>query len=607
MADTPISRQRPAPKEALPALDGHIIEPTYWYPNEFAVTVRTPVPPSQEQLQQISARLKRLLSEVGLNVAPFYAGGQRLSHAGLAFAQQVSKGEATNEDQKYVEVEIEVGHTRTKTWVEAELEDQWQSECKRRPNRFPGVYVFGSGPTGIAIIFYKILTHRRHPVQGRDSVQVAVDQINRSLHQRNPETDDLRILAAMPNWLTAPSLSGHQPPTGPGAPPIWSPMLSAGGRWKFKQQPFADLINRTQNSSREVTVIILDTSPGSAKEVIQRALSLSGYSKNTLLEQIVDDLQTGKMIIDMAHKQPPDIYRSGLDELGRPYGYNMADHGLFVTGIIRTIVPQAKIKLSCIQNEYGAGDMNTFIDALEEIGQRQDTHEVVLNLSLGALPPLEELHQIWFGSACCCQGPAFADALRTLEQLQLGMRLAIRSLAEQGVVIVAAAGNDSLGKNPAHGPRYPARYEEVLGVAAVDREGEAAAYSNQANVDHWGSGIATYGGEMPNDDSETLAWYLAKSSKRPGPPDAPHGLYLNQNYPPLNADESGSRGSNISGWAWWSGTSFATPVASGLAAHYILDGKQGQQVIKALLNDLAAANAKYEPRLQAPVLEVQEE
>ncbi len=607
MADDLVARQHLAYREPIPAFDGQIVDPIYWYPNEFAVTVQSPAPPTLEQLQQLSARLKRLLSEVGLSVVPFYAGGQRLSRASSRHGYQVVQERAAGVEQRYVEVEIEVGGTRAKTRVEIEMEERWQAECKRRPHRFPGVHVFGSGPAGVAIVFYTILSHRRHPGQGRDSVQMAVDHINRNLQQRALEAGSLRLLAAMPNWLTSAAHGGAQPPSGPGAPPIWSPMLAASGRWRFKQQPFIDLIQRTQNGSGEVTVIILDTSPGTTKEVIERALSLPGFKQNTLLEQIVDDLQTGKMIIDMSHEPPPSIFRTGLDELGRPFGYNMADHGLFVAGIVRSIVPQAKMKLSRIQNDYGAGDMNIFLDALDEVGQRQDTAQVVLNLSLGALPPLEQLHQIWFGATCCCQVPEFSEALRTIERLHLGMRLAIRTLAEQGVVIVAAAGNDSLGKNPAHGPRYPARYEEVLGVAAVDREGEAAAYSNQANVDHWGSGIATFGGEQPNDDSETLAWYLAKPGKQPGPPDAPHGLYLNPTYPPLNADEAGNRGTNISGWAWWSGTSFATPIVSGLAAHYILDGKRGQAVVKALLNDLAAAHARYEPRLQAPVLEVAEQ
>lgn len=605
MASQPTSSRYQAFKAPIPAFDGTIHESIYWVPNEVAVTVRTPTPPTLEQLQDVSARLARLLSEVGISVVPFYAGGQRLSRA--ATKPGFTRDE-TVDKQKYVSVEIEVGRTRTKTWVEVELEERWQVEQKRRPNRLPGVNVFGSGPSGVAVVFYTLLTHHRHPAQKRDSVQIAVDHINQNLNLRNPGAQSLRVLAAMPNWLTHASPAAPTPTSGPGAPPMWSPDASPpSGSWLFKQPPFAALAQQAKQSSGRVKVIMLDTSPGLASDIIARAQSLPDYAQNSLLGQLVNDLQTGKMLITDPYAATllNDHYIGGQDDLGRPFGYNMNDHGLFIAGIIRSIVPQAEMKLVRTQNPYGVGDLHVFIDALEEVGQRHDTQEIVLNLSMGALPPLEELHQVWFGDGCCCEAPPFADALRSLEQLHLALRLAIRSLIEKGVVIVAAAGNDSLGKNPPHGPRFPARYDGVLGVAAVNRLGEAAAYSNQANVDHWGSGIATYGGEEPNDDSDTLAWYLGTSPHQPGPPDAVHSLYLNPTYPPLNADDPGNGGTNSSGWAWWSGTSFATGVASGLAAHHVLAGLRGQQVIQSILSGLASA--PYSERLQAPILEVVEE
>lgn len=608
MVNRPHPLSHPAFKAPLPALDGRVIEPLYWIPNELAVTVRSPTAPTLEQLQNLSARLKRLLSEVGISVVPFYAGGQRLSRQGAK--RDLSQPEETITEQKYVQVEIEVGRTSAQTLVEVELEEQWQVERRRRPNRLPGVYTFGNGPAGIAVVFYTLLTHRQRRGDQRDSVQIAVDHINQSLHLRNPGENALRVLAAMPNWLTYGSPISPDPASGPGGPPIWSPDASPpSGSWNFKQPQFAALVQQNkQQAAGHVTVIILDTALGDKDTVIARAQALPDYPNNALLQQIVNDLNQGKMLIDTsipAFMLPGNQFGAGQDDLGRPFVYNMVDHGLFVAGIIRSIVPQAEIKLVRTQNPFGTGDINVFLHALDEVGQRQDTQQVVLNLSMGTLPPLEDLHQIWFGSGCCCEAPPFADALSTLEKLQLALRLTIRSLVEKGVVVVAAAGNDSLGKNPPHGPRYPARYEDVLGVAAVNRQGLAAAYSNQANADHWGSGIATYGGEEPNDDSDTLAWYLGTPPNQPGPPDAVHSLYLNSTYPPLNADDPGNGGANQSGWAWWSGTSFATGVVSGLAAHHVLAGMHGQQVIQSILNGLASA--PYSERLQAPVLEVMEE
>ncbi len=590
-------------KAPIPASDGYISEAVYWVPNELAVTVQAPALPTLDQLRDLSHRLKRLLSEVGISVVPFYAGGQRLSRAGAKPASPKPEGEPSGK-QEYVEVEIEVGRTKTTARVEVELEEQWQVECKRRPHRFPGVHFFGSDAKSAATVFYTLLTHHRRRDERRDSVQIAVDYINQNLQKLGSGDNSLRVLAAMPNWLTYDLQMGGTPTSGPGAPPLWS-TFAASGTWTFKQPQFAKLIQENAaKGSGAVKVILLDTA-SSKDEIIARAQAikndadLAGRPENGLLEQIVHDLQTGKMLITdhYAATLLKDHFFAGQDDLGRPFAYNMNDHGLFIAGIIRSIAPQAEIKLVRTQNSYGAGDMNVFLDALDEVAQRQDTHQIVLNLSMGTLPPLEELHQIWFGSTCCCETPAFFDALNTLEKLDLALKIAIRSLVEKGVVVVAAAGNDSLGKNPPHGPRYPARYEQVLGVAAVNRKGEAAAYSNRANADYWGSGIATYGGEEPDEASEILA-------EQSGVPDAPRSLYLNNTYPPLSADDPPPPDPNMSGWAWWSGTSFATAVASGLAAQYVMSGLHGQDVIKAIHNGLASA--PYCGALQARVLEVVE-
>ncbi len=633
MQQDPITTSGLSLRDPLPPRTGLITEALYWYPNELAVTVHAAMPPTLRQLRDLSARLNRLLSRVGISVLPFYSGGHR-----------VSRGGPTREETVVQVTEIEVGSAPTMMHVRAELDMRWKQEVAycQSVGRFPGVHPFGEGPKGIAVVFYALRTHHRHSGERRDSVQIAVDFINQHLSlltprrgetklparndpsrplddllkEINPENPHdvahqtpLPVLAAMPNWLTAPLPGGAQPPSGPGAPPMEAPPLLQG-KWEFQQTPFKHLVQRTKSSKDEVTVIILDTSfAGGKEECKEKAKLLTKPQGNQLLQQVLTDLDTGAITIDTSMTPISDQFRSGLDEYGRPYGYDMVDHGLFVAGIIRGILPdphQAKIEVIRTQNDYGSGEMDLFLGALYKVSKHPHPDHVVLNLSLGVLPPLEDLPAIWFGSGCCCEGANATTIMQTIDILHLGVRLAIQSLVDKQVVIVAAAGNDSLGKNPAHGPRIPARYEDVLGVAAVDREGEAAGYSNRANTYTWGSGIATYGGEQPNDDSETLAWLARKQKKPAAEPDAVHGLYLYPTFPPLNADETGPKSQNEYGCAWWSGTSFATPVASGLAAHYILAGKRGQGVIKAILNDLAKARAPYEPRLQAPVLEVKE-
>src|SRR5207302_11074802 len=66
---------------------------------------------------------------------------------------------------------------------------------------------------------------------------------------------------------------------------------------------------------------------------------------------------------------------------------------------------------------------------------------------------------------------------------------------------VAAAGNDSLRRvesgRPRMGPRIPARYGSVLGVAATTGDpSAAAAYSNVGEELEIGDHIATFGGDL---------------------------------------------------------------------------------------------------------------
>ncbi|MBD2516969.1 peptidase S8 [Nostoc sp. FACHB-973] len=67
---------------------------------------------------------------------------------------------------------------------------------------------------------------------------------------------------------------------------------------------------------------------------------------------------------------------------------------------------------------------------------------------------------------------------------------AVEYAYNQGVVIVAAAGNDGVET-----PSYPASYKHVIGVGAYDRSGKKAAYSNYGNnwVDIYAPGGLTSG------------------------------------------------------------------------------------------------------------------
>ncbi len=120
---------------------------------------------------------------------------------------------------------------------------------------------------------------------------------------------------------------------------------------------------------------------------------------------------------------------------------------------------------------------------------------------------------------------------------------------------VAAAGNDSLQRvelhRPRFGPRIPARYPSVLGVAATTRDpSHAAAYSNIGDEFDLGDHIATFGGDVtPRDE----------------PKDAVIGVFSARGFPRRRGTPAIH---NENGWASWSGTSFATAIISGIISGY---------------------------------------
>jgi len=158
-----------------------------------------------------------------------------------------------------------------------------------------------------------------------------------------------------------------------------------------------------------------------------------------------------------------------------------------------------------------------------------------------------------------------------------GLLAVIQSLVDLGAIFVASAGNEGdLRYNPMNMPKtrpnalYPAAFaynglvhpERMVPVGAVNKEGNATVYSCYPGL----QGVATYGGDLPKDaDIEDGHGYDMTSVKKI---DAPIGLYTSPFYPALSIDDPQSTypTPNASGWAYWIGTSFATPIISAIAA-----------------------------------------
>ncbi|MFU8847145.1 MAG: S8 family peptidase [Opitutales bacterium] len=147
-----------------------------------------------------------------------------------------------------------------------------------------------------------------------------------------------------------------------------------------------------------------------------------------------------------AHPQFDDLRIMSLDLLGVGMGGPGAGHGTSVASIIagkEGIAPQAELIVLRALDEAGLGNSS---QVAEGIVQAVDLGARIINLSLGAYQDSAVLRQ------------------------------AVEYATSKGVLLVAAAGNDGYGRLP-----FPAAYENVLSVTAVDAAGRQAIFPNQSD------------------------------------------------------------------------------------------------------------------------------
>lgn len=378
----------------------------------------------------------------------------------------------------------------------------------------------------------------------------------------------------------------------PVAPPI--PVEEAAGQWHITLPGIAETL---QNASGEgVTVFVLDTLPPAQQ--IQQAAQSAG-NNNMLLQGLVENgVFNYDWLSDDEAANPEQLVTTGKDINGNLVGFPMPDHGLFVAGIVHDVAPAAKIECVRVLSNYGVGELKTLAAALSDIRNRMapggdlDQQPVVINLSLLVMPPENE--------TCV---PEFTPEIKQRVREELAHLLG--RLIDNKAVIVASAGNDSDPRdtmmNP-NGVRYWARYpayfaydtefplQDIIPVGAVNGQGQDASYSNYPGP----KGVATYGGEIPTIISQSGS----SGTQVAMPPDALRGVYTSPVYPTLSPGDPAPittpqgfheyQAPNAYAWAYWSGTSFATPIISALAARTL----ENQQALTGrAVHDAITANA----------------
>jgi hypothetical protein len=188
-----------------------------------------------------------------------------------------------------------------------------------------------------------------------------------------------------------------------------------------------------------------------------------------------------------------------------------AGHGTFVAGIVRCLAPGTYIEIEGVLTKAGAVYESEITKELNEAMQDRDKPDLI-SISAGTYTR-NDLGLIGF------------EALAAHYELSEG---------ESAVLVVAAAGNDSSDR-----PFWPAAFPWVVSVGSLDADGCVSDFSN---VGKWVDMYA-HGRDLVNA--------------------FPTGTYT------CHEPEHLGEVRSFTGLAQWSGTSFATPVVTGLIAAYM--------------------------------------
>lgn len=387
------------------------------------------------------------------------------------------------------------------------------------------------------------------PANLKDQSFFAIAQATIDDPDNNPVSEYLQNIPNDPDFegvIAEPNLVIGSPNYPTGSTSTWKAMPVAT-REHYDSQWSFNVIERgipdVTTDGKGVRVVIFDTVPSYVGNAPQDASDEVVTEPTPVSVDWVDPTAPMSLQIGYGQSVPTPVPAVESETEGDPSTESdLGHHGMFVAQMVHAVAPASEIELYRVLNNQIEGNLYSLINTFREtLLATNNISPTVVNMSLGIRipPPGSDIQLPSSG----------IEAFRTLVTLANC----------RNIVVVAAAGNNSIMSNPPELAHLPADWSSVIGVAASNVAHQRSCFSNQGD-------IAAPGGDgrMP-DDPVTSTLPIPLCQDRINVCDVmgdscPFAI-IGPIGPPSDDNETGL--------IYWNGSSFAAPLVTGLAARVL--------------------------------------